>query len=355
MRKTREKNQIMEKIQSGENLVKEFQEIAKKEARSGRVVLYVKAIAISVLFFVLWGNATFNLPGSTLGMYTNYILMGMTIPLIGFWIFHDVGHGTFFESQRANRRLYLPLGVITGASLRIWKAQHDLHHAVPNGPNDTDVQQEPFLRLHKSQKRKWFHRFQFIYAFPLYSLGFISWIYIRDLKRAITGRIDDGKGKPRLLKWKKADYVNFWLTKALFTLFAVVIPIAMNGPKVILPIVVMFIVTGFLLSLVFQPAHVNHKVENIEKEEEYPVGYFERQLRTTMDFGVRNPFWSFLLGSLNLQVLHHVAPNLNHTALNSLRGGFLRFVRERNLPYHQTSMLGAIRSHLIALYRYGNN
>lgn len=344
----------MEKKRSGENLVKEFQEIAKREANNGRVVLYTKAIAISVLFFVLWGNATFNLPDSTLGMYTNYILMGMTIPLIGFWIFHDVGHGTFFRSQKANRRLYLPIGVITGASLRIWKAQHDLHHRAPNGPSDTDIQQEPFLRLHKSQEKKWFHRFQFIYAFPLYSLGFISWIYIRDLKRAFSGRIDDGKGKPVKLRWKKADYVNFWLTKALFTLFTIVIPVVINGPKVILPIVTMFIVVGFLLSIVFQPAHVNHKVENISAKNEGSIEFFERQLRTTMDFGVRNPFWSFLLGSLNLQVLHHVAPNLNHTSLQSLRGEFLRFVHERNLPYHQTSMVGAIRSHLTELYRLGN-
>lgn len=46
-----------------------------------------------------------------------------------FIIFHDCGHGSFFNSRRANRLTEFVTGVLTFTPYRQWRHEHALHHA----------------------------------------------------------------------------------------------------------------------------------------------------------------------------------------------------------------------------------
>lgn len=347
MKKTRESESLMVKFH-------DFAQIRKLQKDSGKSVLYTKAISILIIYVALWVKATFFLPEEVWAIHLWYTLRAISIVLVGFWILHDVGHGAFFHSSSTNRKLYRLIEALIGANIFLWVFQHNAHHGSPNSPDDTDIQQAPFMRLHKDQELKWYHRYQYIYAFPLYSLGYIAWVGRRDFKRMFwTGRIDDGKsGRPQKLKVTKQQQSNMLVNKGVFVLITIVIPIVINGWSVVLPIIVMLITVGFLLSLVFQLAHVNTFSRTLSLEEVRKMDYLEMQLATTTDFAT-GPIWTQILGGLNLQVVHHVAMNVDHTKLYEVSKLLKRFAREHGLKYHRVSFPRALWSHLVMLYRYG--
>jgi omega-6 fatty acid desaturase (delta-12 desaturase) len=65
----------------------------------------------------------------------SYVLtLALAVPAAGFMarifiIFHDCGHGSFFESQRANDTLGFIAGVITLTPYHQWRHSHAMHHA----------------------------------------------------------------------------------------------------------------------------------------------------------------------------------------------------------------------------------
>lgn len=347
MKKARESESLMVKFH-------DFAQIRKLQKDGGKSVLYTKAISIFIIYVALWVKATFFLPEEVWAIHLWYTLRAVSIVLVGLWILHDVGHGAFFHSPSMNRKLYGPIEMLTGANVFLWASQHNAHHKSPNSPDDTDIQQAPFLRLHKDQKLKWYHRYQYIYAFPLYSLGYTTWVFRRDFKRMFwTGRIDDGKsGRPQKLKITKQHRTDMLVNKGVFVLITIVIPIVINGWSIVLPVIGMLITVGFLLSLVFQTAHINTSSQTLSAEEVCNMDYLEMQLATTMDFAT-GPVWTQILGGLNLQVTHHGAMNIDHTKLHQISKKLRRFAHERGLSYHSMSFSKALWSHLVMLYRYG--
>jgi linoleoyl-CoA desaturase len=73
------------------------------------------------------------------------------------------------------------------------------------------------------------------------------------------------------------------------------------------------LITGFLLSVVFQLAHsvgeADHPADPGGRiESEWAV----HQVQTTVDFARRNPILTWCLGGLNHQVEHHLFPRVSH-------------------------------------------
>ena len=73
-----------------------------------------------------------------LSMRSVDISLWLTLPLTiltagfmvrAFIIFHDCGHGSFFNSQRANDSLGIVAGILSFTPYYRWKRQHAIHHA----------------------------------------------------------------------------------------------------------------------------------------------------------------------------------------------------------------------------------
>jgi linoleoyl-CoA desaturase len=115
------------------------------------------------LFFALW------------------LLMGFAIAGIGMGVMHDANHGSYSKSGKANFWLGHTLNLL-GASVFNWKLQHNMmHHTYTNVIElDHDIEDKVILRFSPHTEVKWFHRFQFIYAFFLYGILTLNWTFYKD-------------------------------------------------------------------------------------------------------------------------------------------------------------------------------
>jgi linoleoyl-CoA desaturase len=122
--------------------------------------------------------------------------------------------------------------------------------------------------------------------------------------------------------------------------------------------VIMHITAGFIMTVVFQLAHV---VENTDHFQPNEVGNIENvwaihQLATTSNFARKNKLISWFVGGLNFQVEHHLFPNICHVHYPEIAKIVKSTSEEFGVPYLEyRTFRGALASHFRTLYRLGNN
>ncbi len=106
---------------------------------------------------------------------------GFSTAQIGLNIGHDAIHGTYSSKINVNKKIALLFNLI-GANDYVWSITHNLiHHTYTNIPNhDDDINQPEIIRVSPDKKIRWFHRFQHVYVFALYTLSSLSWVVLKD-------------------------------------------------------------------------------------------------------------------------------------------------------------------------------
>jgi len=118
----------------------------------------------------------------------------------------------------------------------------------------------------------------------------------------------------------------------------------------------MQLVGGFMISIVFQLAHI---IENVEFPEPNPVGEMENnwaahEMLTTCNFATHNRWLSYF-GGLNFQVEHHLFPYICRVHYPRISKIVKKTAKEFEYPYHeQPTFTKAIISHLRLLNKLGN-
>ena len=285
-------------------------------------------------------------------------LLGINLAALGFNVMHEGGHQSFSRHPWLNHASAYLLNVLGGNSY-FWKVKHNInHHTYTNiEGHDADIEVGPLLRLHGSQRRYWFHRFQHLYGVLLYGLSYVAWVFYHDFQKYFSGTISPGHPYPAL---SRGQHVIFWITKAGYLAVYVVLPILMVGPMAALVgYAIVTFVCGVFISVVFQLAHVvgntrflnpgpglhAHKVE-----EEWAV----HQVSTTSNFATGNKFLSWLLGGLNFQVEHHLFPRISHVHYPQISRLVRETCHEFNIAYLEyPSMHEAFVAHLRYLHEMG--
>ena len=274
---------------------------------------------------------------------------------IGFSIQHDGGHSAYSRRPWINRLAAWSLDLM-GASSYLWYWKHDIfHHTYSNiARQDTDIELGAALRVAPHQRRRWFHRWQHFYLWPLYGVMASRWHLYGDFKEVITGWM----GPHRIPRPKGRDLAFFWAAKLVSIGYFLVIPMFFHPVWVVL--LLYLIVTGTLgvvLSVVFQLAHC-------VEEADFPLPDVEtnrmgsawavHQAETTVDFARRNPVLSWWLGGLNFQIEHHLFPRICHIHYPALSKIVEGTCREYGVKYtaHPTFWAG-IASHYRWLRRMG--
>jgi linoleoyl-CoA desaturase len=233
-------------------------------------------------------------------------------------VFHDGAHGSFSRSSRLNR-MAAWTGDVLGASSWIWRFKHNnLHHGNTNVDGvDADIAQDPFARLSPTQPWHWWHAGQHVYMWPLYGFLPLQWLLRSDVADLRRGGID-AHAFPR--PPRRRDVVVIGLGKAIHLTWALAIPMLFHAWWVVLVVYVAMSWTfGLALSTMFQLAHCTELAEFPSPDEPRRGEHFvEHQLRTTADVHCRTPLGAtvlgWLMGGLDHQVEHHLAPKLPHTA-----------------------------------------
>ncbi|MDH5382278.1 MAG: acyl-CoA desaturase [Cyclobacteriaceae bacterium] len=324
-----------------------------KNANKQMIIKTVIAMSVYLVpfFIMIFGNIT-QIPL----LFALWIAMGFGKCFIGTSVMHDTLHGSYSKNKTVNFLMGISV-LVLGIAPSIWKIQHNvLHHTYTNIEHaDEDIQPRFVLRFTPNQPRRWFHRYQHIYSVFFYGLLTLVWVVIKDFFKLIDYK------KKGLVKSGASYYLHHLeIVGRKIIYFAVFLAL----PIYILPIpvwmtVVMFItmhfVTGVMLSLIFQTAHVIPSSDFIEQEEEKIERNFSvHQILTTSNYAMNNKFLTWCIGGLNFQVEHHLFPSICHVHYASLSKIVQQTTKEFNLPYHSHHTFGAaINSHFKQLKDLG--
>ncbi len=323
-------------------------------SQTGNYKLFIKTILLLLSAAALYTILVFFTPPVWISILL-CIVMGVNLAAIGFNIMHDGAHGSFSQRPWVNEMMGYSLNAM-GGSVYIWKCKHNVnHHSFTNIEGmDDDIDIKPWIRTHEDQKKYWYHRFQHIYWVVLYGVTYVLWIFVQDFTKYFSGKIADTKFR----KMDTKEHFIFWISKVLYIGVFLVVPMFTAGVlATIIGFLVIAFVCGFIISVVFQLAHI---VENTEfstpetKSHKIDEEWAVHQVKTTADFATKSKIVSWFTGGLNFQVEHHLFPRISHIHYPKIN----QFVRETceqfNITYLEfPTMLSAVRSHVVHLKHVG--
>jgi linoleoyl-CoA desaturase len=319
--------------------------------------MVVKTLIMLSLFFIPLIVLASGMVTAVWMLFLLYILSGLGMAGIGMGVMHDAIHGSYSKNNKINTLLGYSFNLIGGNAV-VWKIQHNvLHHTYTNIEHaDDDLNAPFFLRFSPHAKHYWVHQFQHIYIWFFYGISTISWITSKDFVRLkryknmglLTEKQDYNKELAKLIAWKIFYYS-----------YALVLPMIMvpfSWGLILLAFVCMHFVTGTLVSVVFQIAHImpDTKFPLPDKEGLINDNWYGHQLATTSNFSPKSSFLFWLIGGLNYQVEHHLLPDVCHVHYKKLTNIVAETAREFGMPYHvKKSMFQAIVAHTKMLRSLG--
>jgi linoleoyl-CoA desaturase len=128
--------------------------------------------------------------------------------------------------------------------------------------------------------------------------------------------------------------------------------------QVLLGIVIMHYIAGFILAIIFQPAHVIDGTEFPLPDENRTLAnnWAVHQLLTTTNFGNGSRWFSWYVGGLNFQIEHHLFPNICHVHYRKIASIVQSTAHEFGLPYKSSrTFLSALAGHAKLLRDLGKN
>jgi len=303
----------------------------------GNAEMYIKTACMYAIYFTPYVLVLTGVITGTPALLAAVFVMGVGLAGIGLSVMHDANHGAYSRKSWVNTVMGYSLNLV-GANAFNWKIQHNvLHHSYTNvHDHDEDISPRGVLRLCPSTPWKQAHRFQFIYAWLLYGLMTIVWLVYKDFLRIVL------YSKSGMARKQKANVTAEWFiligTKLLYIGYISVLPTIVTPLvwwQVLIGIFAMHYVAGFILAIIFQPAHVVEGTEfplpddNDTLQENWAI----HQLLTTTNFGNRSRWFSWYVGGLNFQIEHHLFPNICHVHYRKIAGIVKETALEYGLPY----------------------
>ena len=283
------------------------------------------------------------------------VIFGLDLAAIGFNVMHDGAHGSYSRKAWINEIMAYSLNLMGGSSY-MWKQKHNVaHHSYTNVEGlDDDIDIKPWIRTNESQPKYWYHRYQHFYWAFLYGFTYLLWVYNNDFKKYFTGKM----GNTPLKKMSVKEHFIFWISKIVYLFLFVAIPIIKLGMlKTLIGYIITSFVCGWVLSVIFQLAHVvddvtfpllDEKTNSLEQE------WTLHQLATTANFGTRSKILSWFAGGLNFQIEHHLFPKISHVHYPGISKVVKDVCKQFDIPYIEyPTLLQALKSHIAYLKLVG--
>lgn len=320
--------------------------------------MVIKTIFMFALYFIPYALIVSEVVTGTWGLISLVVAMSLGLAGIGLSVMHDANHGAYSKKQWVNTLIGYSLNMV-GANAFNWKMQHNvLHHSFTNvHEEDEDISPRGVLRLTPHSEWKKMHKYQFIYAWFLYGLMTIVWLFFKDFQRIVRYH------KNGMAKKHKANITTEWIvliaTKLLYIGYIFVIPLLVTSLlwwQILLGVIVMHYVAGFILAIIFQPAHVIEGTTFPLPDDQNMLenNWAVHQLHTTTNFGNKSRWFSWYVGGLNYQIEHHLFPNICHVHYRKIATIVKTTAAEFGLPYKSArTFVGALNGHLRLLKQLG--
>jgi linoleoyl-CoA desaturase len=316
--------------------------------------MWIKTAVMLLLYFVPYLLIVAGLGAGSLWLFFLFwLLMGLGMCGIGTAVMHDANHGTYSPNKKVNNFISHILEIIGGYTVT-WRIQHNvLHHTYTNVAGlDEDMDSIILLRFSPRQKRYWFHRYQYIYAWFFYMVMTLFWMTAKDYLQVIRYKHHD-----LLIKQKVSlsqAIFRITLYKLFYYAYVLVLPILFSGQSwyfVVMGFLLMHFTAGLFLSCIFQPSHIMEAsafaspLQSTGKRQMADTWAVHEVVNTT-DFAPHNYFLSWFVGGLNYQIEHHLFTTVCHVHYRKLAPIVQAITEQYRLPYHvQPTFFQALRKH----------
>lgn len=315
------------------------------------------AIYFKVAFWLLaWaGTYALALSGLLQGplLFLVGFLHGLTHVFIAFNIAHDANHNAISKHHSINRLLSYSLELI-GVNSYLWRFGHNQeHHGFLNVEGiDNNIEGYGMLRFSPDAAYKPIFKYQHLYAPFLYALSTINYVTRKDFNLV---RAYESKGK----KFPASEWATLIISKLLYYTYMIVIPILVLDVAwywVVLCFLCAHVVMGLILTLTFLCGHLteNAQFPHVNDHNQIERNWAAHVYDTTGDFAVKNAFVCWMVGGINVHIIHHLLPHINHTHYRNVDKIIRQTAEEYGLPYYGfETFSGAIASHFRFLKKMG--
>ncbi|MEM9329046.1 MAG: acyl-CoA desaturase, partial [Bacteroidota bacterium] len=327
------------------------------QSRQGGAAMIRKSLFMLALYLIPLAILIFGAPLETRYVFALYLISGLGMAGVGMNIMHDALHGSYSHIPWLNKLMSYSINLI-GASASVWKIQHNvLHHTYTNVAGADDDLNTNFL-LRFSPDKPWhsIHKFQFIYAWLMYGMMTMQWVTVRDFVRMKQYRKMGFYEKPYEYQ-KKFMVTLMW--KVIYFGFSLVLPMVMLAQPwwiVLLAFLSMHFITGSIISIVFETAHITPSAEYPQPDKDGNIDdhWYVHQLVTTCNFAPKGRLFSWCIGGLNYQIEHHLMPNVSHVHYRGLSKMVRDTAEKHGLPYYtHRTFADAVKAHLQKLKDLG--
>jgi len=332
----------------------------KKIAKTGDYRIWIKVIMVPLMYLTPFGFLLTNsFSGNLLLFYGLWLLMGVGLAGCGMGVMHDACHGALSKKRWVNDFIGNAILNLAGGHALNWKIQHNvLHHSYTNiNGYDEDIDPSGVMRFSPHQPLKSMFKYQVFYAWFLYGLMTFSWATFKDFLQMYR------YAKKGLLAAQgttfKKEFPKLIIEKILYHLVFIVLPILLINVQwyhVLLGWFAMHFLAGFILAIVFQPAHVvpSSDFPLPNKENNLKGDWAIHQMETTADFAPSNRILSWYVGGLNYQIEHHLFPTMCHVHYRGISKIVESTAKEFNVPYHsEPTFIDALVKHVKMLHKLG--
>ncbi len=312
-----------------------------------KIVLY---FSLDILFYGLMITST-----TSIGFYTFYLLMGLSVLMTAFNISHDAAHGVAVKSKFWNKLLFSLSFNLQGNNAYVWGKNHnESHHLYTNVEgSDIDVLNNPLFRMTESQELKWFHRYQFIYAPFLYLLYSINWFFFRE-----TLMLFNLSSRTIKIEIPRNEVVKLVIYKLLYIGYMIILPIYFL-PFGWQTVLLSFLLNHFMVSILFVGvlgvSHLSDFVEHPlpDQNNKLDMSWPKLQMCTSVDYDADSRFFNWTLGGFNAHTLHHLLPNICHVHYLEILPIFRELAQKHGLNYMEMPYRKSLASHFRFLKAMG--
>lgn len=270
---------------------------------------------------------------------------------------HDGAHGSLHPSRWVNNlSVYLGFAII-GVHGPLWKYRHlKKHHPFPNVEgSDVDADGSSLIRLSPHKDRKFWHKFQVLYAPLLYGVVLTHVTWIEDW----THWQKSAEESPKNFTGLKMIF-SFFGAKLIHVVLYLVIPYMVLQPtlwQLFLGYLVATAMTSFLFVLVNVGSHITDVCIFPKPDENGVVNsdWATHQLASSVDWSPENMFLISLTSGANAHAAHHLFPSVAHCHNAGLSQIIYEKARKNNIKCNSLTFISMMAAHFRHLRHLGNH
>jgi linoleoyl-CoA desaturase len=226
-------------------------------SRYANLNMKVKTAFMICLYFIPLFMMIFGVVNSLWPAMLMWVLMSLGMSGIGLSVMHDANHGAYSKNKKVNQFFGFLVNFL-GAYHINWKIQHNvLHHSFTNVEGFDEDFENPVMRLSPAKPHKKAYKFQAFYAPFIYGLLTLNWLFSKDFLQVIDYNKKNLLAGQGLTLRKAIWQVAF--NKVWYIALTLVIPmLVVDIPwyQTLMGFLLMQFISGLILALIFQPAHV---------------------------------------------------------------------------------------------------